>query len=141
MELQEKGMRGYELFFFSKQVFFRWGGEDGVIPPLSKGGFFLRIGRGEFFWGWGLTQRFVSWVEWEGEVWLFFKVGRWDFKKIPRNCFLVVWDAVVGERRWVYIYSLFFFCDMVTWWIFCIKKIFIKINIFFLEMENSQHKN
>jgi hypothetical protein len=20
-----------------------------------------------------------SWVAWEGEVWLFFKVGRWDF--------------------------------------------------------------
>jgi hypothetical protein len=32
--------------------FFGWGGEDGVIPPLSKGGFFIRIGIGEFFGGW-----------------------------------------------------------------------------------------
>jgi hypothetical protein len=40
---------------------------------------------GELFLGWGLTQRVISWVAWEGEVWLFFKVGRWDFKKIPRN--------------------------------------------------------
>jgi hypothetical protein len=40
---------------------------------------------GELFLGWGLTQRVISWVAWEGEVWLFFKVGRWDLKKIPRN--------------------------------------------------------
>jgi len=24
-------------------------------------------------------------VAWEGEVWFFFKVGRWDLKKIPSN--------------------------------------------------------
>jgi hypothetical protein len=29
--------------------------------------------------GWELTQRFVSWVAWEGEVWLFLKVGNWGF--------------------------------------------------------------
>ncbi len=32
---------------------------DGVILLLSKGGFFQGIGIGEFFGGWGLTQRFV----------------------------------------------------------------------------------
>jgi len=36
--------------------------EDGVTPPLSKGGFFQGIWIGEFFLGWGLTQRVVSWV-------------------------------------------------------------------------------
>ncbi len=29
------------LFLFQKG-FFLWGGEDGVIPPLSKGGFFFK---------------------------------------------------------------------------------------------------
>jgi hypothetical protein len=43
----------------------------------------------------------------EGEVWLFFKVGRWDLKKIPRNVFLVVWDGVVGKRGWVYFFLSF----------------------------------
>jgi hypothetical protein len=40
---------------------------------------FLRIGKGELFLGWELTQRFISWVAWEVEVWFFFKVGMWDF--------------------------------------------------------------
>jgi hypothetical protein len=35
--------------------------------------------------GWGLTQRAISWVAWEGEVWLFFKAGRWDLKFFSRN--------------------------------------------------------
>ncbi len=35
-----KGDEGLGFFFFFKRVFFGWGGEDGVIPPLSKGGFF-----------------------------------------------------------------------------------------------------
>jgi len=40
------------------------------------------------------------------------KVG---FKKnFQGNILLVVWDGVVGERGWVYIFCLFFFCDMVT---------------------------
>ncbi len=52
--------------------------------------------------GWGLSQRVVSWVAWKGKVWLFLKVGRWDFKKILRNNVLVVWDGVVGERGWLY---------------------------------------
>ncbi len=59
--------------------------EDGVIPPLSKRGFFKGIWIGELFLVWGLTQKVVSWVAWEGEVWLFFKVGRWDLKKFPSN--------------------------------------------------------
>jgi len=55
------------------------------IPPLSKGGFFKAIWIGELFLLWGLTQKVVSWVAWEGEVWLFFKVGRWDFSNFPSN--------------------------------------------------------
>jgi hypothetical protein len=33
-------------------------------------------------------------------------------KKIQQIIFLVVWDGVVEERGWVYLF--FFFCDMVT---------------------------
>jgi len=36
----------------------------------------MGLGEMNFFWGWGLTQGVVSWVAPEGEVWLFFKVGR-----------------------------------------------------------------
>jgi hypothetical protein len=42
------------------------------------------------FLGWGLIQRFVSWVAWEGEVWLFLKVGRWDIFNFSKNFLLVV---------------------------------------------------
>jgi len=50
--------------------------------------------------GWGLTQKVVSWVAWEGEVWLFFKVGRWDFKNIIRNYSFggVGWGVTKRER-------------------------------------------
>ncbi len=35
-----KGDEGLGIVvFFSKRVFFGWGGEDGVIPPLSERGF------------------------------------------------------------------------------------------------------
>jgi hypothetical protein len=64
--------------------------------------FFIWDWERRFFWGWGLIQRVVSWVAWKGKVWLFLKVGRWDFKKILRNNVLVLWDGVVGERGWVY---------------------------------------
>jgi hypothetical protein len=43
--------------------------------------------------------------------------SRWAsgiFKKIQRIILLVVWDGVFGENKWVFIYCLFFFCDMVT---------------------------
>jgi hypothetical protein len=33
----------------------------------------------------GLTQRVVFWVAWKGEVWLVFKVGRWDFFNFSKN--------------------------------------------------------
>jgi hypothetical protein len=38
------------------------------------------------------------------------KVGFFNF---PRNWFLVVWDGVVGERGWVYIFLSFF--SSVIW--------------------------
>ncbi len=41
-----KGGEGLGFVFFFKRVLFGWGGEDGVIPPLSKGGFFQGLGMG-----------------------------------------------------------------------------------------------
>ncbi len=76
----KKGDKGLQYnYYFFKRGFFGWRGEGGVIPPLSKGHFFKGIGISEFVLGWELTQRFVSWVAWEGEVWLFLKVGNWGF--------------------------------------------------------------
>ncbi len=34
-----KGDEGLGFFFLFKKGFFGWGGEDGVIPPFSKGDF------------------------------------------------------------------------------------------------------
>ncbi len=55
-----------------KKVFqkgFFWVKRGGWInsTPFQRS-FFLRIGRSEFYLGWGLTQGFVSWVAWEGEI-------------------------------------------------------------------------
>jgi hypothetical protein len=63
--------------------------------------------------GWGLTQGFVSWVAWEGEVWLIIKVGRWDLKRIPRNYFFggAGWG---GWRKGVGLF-IFLFLSFVTW--------------------------
>jgi hypothetical protein len=65
--------------------------------------------------GWWLIQRFVSWVAWEGKVWLFFKVRRWDFLNFPRNFF---WWCEMGWLEkgvgYIYIYCPSFFFDMVT---------------------------
>ncbi len=72
----------------SKKKKFEGGWEDGVIPPLSQRKFILRDWERGNFLGIGLTQRFVSWVAWVGEIWLFLKVGRWDFFNFSRNYFL-----------------------------------------------------
>ncbi len=54
-------------------------------------------------------------MAWEGEVWLFLEVGRWDFFNFPRNYFF----GGVGWGGWkkgldIYIFFVFFFfCDMV----------------------------
>jgi len=76
--------------------------------PLFQRRFFLGIGIGEFVLGWGLTQSVVSWVAWEGEVWLFFKTRRWDFFNFPRNYFLggVGWGV---WRKWMGIFLFLFF--------------------------------
>ncbi len=63
-----KGDEGFGFFFFFKRVFFGWGREDGVIPPLSKGGFFLR--------------------DWDR--WIFLGMGT-----NPKGCFL---DGMGGKR-------------------------------------------
>jgi len=60
-------------------------GRRGNSTPFQRRFFCEGIGIGELFLGWGLTQKVVSWVAWEGEVWLFFKAGRWDFSNFPRN--------------------------------------------------------
>jgi hypothetical protein len=59
--------------------------------------------------GWGLTQRVIPWVAWEGEVWLFFKARRWDFFIFQGIIHLVVWDQVFGENRWVLLFFFSFF--------------------------------
>jgi hypothetical protein len=64
-----------------------------------------------FFGGWGLTQRFVSWVAWEEAVWLFLKVGRWDLKKKFKDLFFL-WCAIGWLEKGVGI--IYFVCDMVS---------------------------
>ncbi len=39
----------------------------------------MGLGEVVFFLGWVVSQGVVSWVAWEGKVWLFFKVGRRGF--------------------------------------------------------------
>jgi len=52
------------------------------------------------FLGMGTNPRFVSWVAWEGEVWLFFKVRMWEFFNFRRNYSFGGVGWVVGERGW-----------------------------------------
>jgi hypothetical protein len=89
--------------------------------PFPKD-FFLKkgIGKSELYLGWGLTQGFVSWVAWEGEVWLIFKVGRWDFKIIPRNYFFRSvgcdgWKKVGGGGGGGGVGFFFFFFFFLSW--------------------------
>jgi hypothetical protein len=49
----------------------------------------------------------------------------------------VVWDGVVGERGWVFVFLSFFLL-----WYGDLMKIFFQENIIYiLGMENFQHKN
>jgi hypothetical protein len=50
----------------------------------------------------GMGERIFS--RREGGIFLIFQ----------RIILLVVWDGVFGESKWVFIFCLFFFCDMVT---------------------------
>jgi hypothetical protein len=68
--------------------------------------FFKGIGISGFLWGWGIIQRVVSWVAWEGEVWFFSRQEGDIFLIFQRIILLVVWDGVFGESRW----GVFFFC-------------------------------
>ncbi len=88
--------------------------------PLSKRVLFEGIGRSDFVLGWGLTQQFVSWVAWEGEVWLFLNVGRWDFFNFPKNYFFGGVGWVVGKRGG----SIFFYFFLNEF--FFLNKIFYK---------------
>jgi hypothetical protein len=47
LKKRDEGL-GIFLFFF-KRVFFGWGWDDEVIPPLSKGFFWLVLGEVNFF--------------------------------------------------------------------------------------------
>jgi hypothetical protein len=70
-----KGDEGLGLpFLFQKGVFWvkRGGWDDST--PFQRSFFLKDWHRAELFWGWGLTQRFISWVAWEAKDWLFFKV-------------------------------------------------------------------
>ncbi len=60
----------------------------------------------------GQTQRFVYWVAWKGKVWLFLKIGRWDFLFFLQNYFFggVKWGVV---REMGLIFYFLFFCDIV----------------------------
>ncbi len=82
-----KGDNGLRICFLFQHGFFcvRRGGW--INSTAFQRSFFKGIGRNEFYLGWGLTQWFVSWVAREGKVWLILKVGRWDFKIFPKNCF------------------------------------------------------
>ncbi len=66
--------------------------------------------------GWGLSQRVVSWVAWEGEVWLFFKTRKWDFFNFQRNYSFggVGWGVWRKHVGMFFFFGLFFFCDIVT---------------------------
>jgi len=63
------------------------------------------------------------------------------FFNFSKNFFLLVWDGVVRKRGWMYIFFVFFLCDMVTLSRFFSRFFFININIFFWGMEKFQHKN
>jgi hypothetical protein len=57
-----KGDEGLGIcFVFQKGFFWVKRGGWGNFTPLQRS-FFQGIGIGEFFWGWGQTQRVISWV-------------------------------------------------------------------------------
>jgi hypothetical protein len=58
-----------------KRVFLGEEWKMGYFHPFPKQ-VFLKNEIVDCFWGWKLTQRAVSWVAWEGKVWLFFKAKR-----------------------------------------------------------------
>jgi hypothetical protein len=90
------------LFFFSKRVFLGEEGKTRVIPPLSKGVFWVGLGEVIFLGGWGQSQ---------GVVFQARKVG--DFFVFPRNYFFggVGWGG--WKKRWVYSFLIFF--SFIIW--------------------------
>jgi hypothetical protein len=54
--------------------------EDKMISSFSKGVFGVQLGKVILLFGMGdYYKGLCFWVAWEGEVWLFFKVGRLGF--------------------------------------------------------------
>jgi hypothetical protein len=85
----KRGQRVKILFFFSKRVFLGDEGRTRVIPPLSKGVFWVGLGEVIFWGGWGLSQGLVFQAR---------KVG--VFFCFPRNYFFggVGWGG--WKKRW-----------------------------------------
>ncbi len=53
------------------------------------------IGRGDFtFWDGDYSKGLCFWVAWEGQVWLFFKLGRLGFSFVFQKIFL--WWCAMG---------------------------------------------
>jgi hypothetical protein len=50
-----------------------------MISPFFKGVFGVGLGEVFTFWDGDYYKGLCFWVTWEGEVWLFFKVGRLGF--------------------------------------------------------------
>ncbi len=83
------------------------------------------IGRGDFtFWGGDYSKGLCFWVAWEGEVLLFFKVGRLGFCFVFQK--ILLWWCGMGWN--------FFF---IIWWLnedIFSRKYFRQINVIFLGM-------
>jgi len=79
------------------------GGQDDFI--FFQRSFWGGIRRGDFiFWDGDYPKGLFFLVTWEGEVWLFFKVGRLGFFFIFQKIIsLVVWDGVD-----IYFFLIFF---------------------------------
>ncbi len=68
-------------------------------------------------------------MAWEGEVWLFFKVEKWDFKFFPRNYSFGgvgwgVWRKGVGFFFWS------FFSFVIFWYFFLVQTIGLVVEEF-----------
>jgi len=80
-------------------------------------------------------------VAWEGEVWLFLKVGRWDFKKNSKELFFC-WCGIGWLEKGGGFFFGFLFCFVSLLWYGDLMKIFSQDYIYiFWGMENFQHKN
>ncbi len=92
--------------------------------------------------GWELTQRFISWVAWEVEVWFFLKVGMWDFlifqgiiflgmeKSQHKNLVEITNNILFKTKHLIHLtnnnFFFFFFFVCFIFLMYMIKKIGVK---------------